>query len=37
MLKEYLKEIGIEDPSYEEVEKYYQIVRKDWMDKQSNR
>ena len=37
MLEDYLKEIGIEDPSYEEVEKYYQMVRKDWMNKQYNR
>lgn len=37
MLEEYLKEIGIDDPSYEETEKYYQIVRKDWLRKQSER
>lgn len=31
-VEDYLKHIG-QDPTYEDVQKYYQIVRKDWMNK----
>ena len=36
MIEDYLKEIGINKPSYEDIIKYYEIVRKDWVNKLNN-
>ena len=36
MIKDFLEEIGFKDPSYEDTLKYYEIVRKDWINKLNN-